>query len=257
MRACLGFVFVTLVAVSAGVVDEPKSKKTLKRDPKALEVLKQMATLYQSAKTLHVEATIETTIQNGEDRQEMRAQCVYDLERPDHVALHARHVNDKDAGVDFISDGKTQFLHSLRFKQYTEAPAPKKVSEFGQSFARISRANTGFFFPNLLTDDLYESLVEDIHSCAYAGKEKVGDVEAHHVKVVHPEIKWEMWIAATGKPLVLKASTLIDVDEYRAVGVESFKEWKLEEPPAKSAFSIAPPQGATKVDVLGPQKPKK
>src|SRR6516225_1994000 len=111
-RASLGFVFVTLVAVSAGVADEPKSKKAVKRDPKALEVLKQMATLYQIAKTLHVEATIETTFQNGEDKQEMRAQCVYDLERPDHVALHARHINDKDAGVDFVSDGKTQFLHS-------------------------------------------------------------------------------------------------------------------------------------------------
>ena len=39
MRASLGFTFVTLIAVSAGVADEPKSKKTVKRDPKALEVL--------------------------------------------------------------------------------------------------------------------------------------------------------------------------------------------------------------------------
>src|SRR5262249_53583470 len=215
-----------------------------------------MATLYQSAKTLHVEATIETTIQNGEDKQEMHAQCVYDLERPDHVALHARHVNDKDAGVDFISDGKTQFLHSLRFKQYTEASAPKKVSDFGQSFARISRANTGFFFPNLLTDDLYESLVEDIHSCAYVGKEKVGDVEAHHVKVVHPEIKWEMWIAATGKPLVLKATTLVAVDEIRVTATEDYKNWKFDEALDKTAFTITPPADAAKVDVLGAPKKK-
>jgi hypothetical protein len=257
MRATFGIVFITLVAASAGGADDPKSKKAAKRDSKALEILKQMTTLYQNAKTLHVEASIDTTIQNGEDKQEMHAQSVYDLERPDHVALHARHAKDKDAGVDFVSDGKTQFLHSLRFKQYTESPAPKKVSEFGLSFARISRANTGFFFPNLLTDDLYESLVEDIYSCAYAGKQKLGEVEANHIKVVHPELKWEAWIAATGKPHVLKVITLVAVDEYRAEGVESFKEWKLDEPPANSAFSFAPPPSATKVDVLGPQKPKK
>ena len=257
MHTTLGIVFVSLVAVCAGFADDAKPKKPVRRDPKALEVLKRMAALYQSAKTLHVEVAIETTIQNGEDKQEMHAQSVFDLERPDHFALHARHAKDKDAGVDFVSNGKTQFLHSLRFKQYIESPAPKQVSEFGQSFARIHRANSGFFFPNLVTDDLYESLVEDIHSCAYAGKEKVGDLEAHHVKVVHPEIKWEMWIATTGKPLVLKVTSLVAVDEYRAAGVETFKDWKLDAPPSNSAFSFAPPPSAAKVSAFGPQKPKK
>ena len=206
---------------------------------------------------LHVDVAVETTTQNGEDKQEFHTQCNYDLERPNHFALHTRHVKDKEAGLDFVSDGKTLLVHAMRFKQYTESPAPKGFADLGQALAKYNRTNTGFFVPNLLTDDIYESLIEDVISCAYAGKDKLGDVEAHHVKVVHQEIKWEMWIAAEDKPLVLKAVTLVAVDEFRAAGVESYKNWKVDELPAKTAFSITPPPDASKVDVIGPPKPKK
>jgi hypothetical protein len=257
MRAMCAFGLVAaLLAMGIAGADDAKAKKSPKRDPKALEVIKQVADLCKNAKTLHVEMDVETHVQNGEEKQDIQNRCNYDVERPARFALRTRHLTDKQSGLDYISDGKTLLVHSMRLKQYTESEAPKSVTEVGERLARFGRSSTGFVLPNVLTDDPYESLVDDIISCSYAGKEKVGPADAHHVKVVHPEIKWEMWIAAAGKPLVLKATTLVAVDEIRVTATETYKDWKLDETLDKAAFSITAPADATKVDALGAPKKK-
>jgi hypothetical protein len=258
MRAIRGYVMLALLlAFPAAGADDGKAKKSPKRDPKALEIIKQAADLCKNAKTLHVEVDVETNVQNGEEKQDIQNRCTYDLERPARFALRTRHRTDKQSGLDYITDGKALLVHSMRLKQYTESAAPKSVTEIGDRLARFGRSATGFFFPNLLTDDPYESLVDDIISCSFAGREKVGGVEAHHVKVVHPEIRWEAWIAAEGKPLVLKAATLVAVDEIRVTASESYKNWKLDELADKTSFTITPPADATKVDALGAAKKSK
>jgi hypothetical protein len=257
MRAFFGFLLLAFIGLSAAGADDAKPKKPVKRDPKALEILKQSATLYQKAATVHVDTAIDMEVQNGDEKQEFHNRGSWDLAKPDRFALRARPVEGKDAGVDFVSDGKTLLLYSVRFKQYTESPAPKRLVDVVPLLARVHRSNSGFWVPNLLTDDPYESLVEDIISCSYAGKEKLGDAEAHHVKVVHPESKWEVWIAADGKPHALKIVTLVAVDEIRISSAENYRNWKLDEKPEETAFSTTPPPGAVKSDTIGPPRPKK
>jgi hypothetical protein len=258
MRAFCGFAVLTLLLTLPAIgADDGKVQKGPKRDPKALEFIKQAVVLCTNAKTLHVEVDVETNVQNGEEKQDISNRCTYDLERPDRFALRTRHTKDKESGLDYVSDGKTVLVHSMRLKQYTESQAPKSVTEIGERLARFGRSASGFFVPNLLTEDPYESLVDDILSCSYAGKEKLGAVEAHHVKVVHPEIKWELWIAAERKPLVLKAATLVAVDEIRVTASEIYKNWKLDEPPDRTTFTITAPANATKVDALGAPKKSK
>jgi hypothetical protein len=257
MRAIGGFVMLALLLTTAVCgADDAKTKKSPKRDPKALEFIKQAADLCKNAKTLHVEVDVETHVQNGEEKQDIQNRCTYDVERPGRFALRTRHMTDKQSGLDYISDGKTLLVNSMRLKQYTESAAPKGVTEIGERLARFGRSTTGFVLLNILTDDPYESLVDDIISCSYAGKEKVGAGDAHHVKVVHPEIKWELWIASEGKPLVLKATTLVAVDEIRVTATEDYKNWKFDEALDKSVFTITAPAAATKVDALGPPKKK-
>jgi hypothetical protein len=257
MRAFLGFLLLAVMSLSTAAGDDAKPKKPVKRDPKALEILKQSASLYQKASTLHVDTAIDMEVQNGDEKQEFHNRGSWDLAKPDRFALRALPIEGKDAGVDFVSDGKTLLLHSVRFKQYTQSPAPKGLADVVPLLARVHRSNSGFWVPNLLTDDPYESLIEDIISCSYMGKEKLGRVEAHHVKVVHPETKWEAWIAADGKPHVLKVVTLVAVDEIQISGVENYRNWKLDETPEKTAFSTTPPPGAVKTDTIGPPRPKK
>jgi hypothetical protein len=249
--------FAALLAVSTAGAENPRTQKTPKRDPKVLALVKQAAELYKNAKSLHVEVDVATNVQNGDDKQEILAHCIYDLEKPNRFALHSRLVKEKDAGIDCISDGKKLLTHALRLKQYTESPAPENLSSLGDKLAPLRRTNTGFLLPNLLTEDPNESLMDDIISCAYAGQEKVREVECHHVKVVHPEIKWEMWIAAKDKPLILKVTTLVAVDEIRVAAAEAYRNWKVDEALDKAVFTITAPADATKVDVLGQQKKSK
>jgi len=255
MRAILGFLIpALLLSLSAAGAQDTKCKKVTKRDPKVLQLVKQAADLCKNAKSLHAEVDVEATIQNGDETQEFQAHCTCDLEQPSRFALRSRQVKNKELGLDYISDGKTLLVHSRRLKQYTQSAAPKRLADLGERLAGLGKPHSGFFIPNLLTEDLYESLMDDIISCTYAGKEKVGDHEAHHVKVVHPEVKWELWIAAEAKPSVLKATSLVAVDEYRATTVETYKNWKFDEAPDQAAFTITPPADATKVDVLGATK---
>jgi hypothetical protein len=246
-----------VLTVSAAGADDAKAKKNPKRDPKALEIVEQAVDLCKNAQALHVAVEVEAHVQNGDEKQDLHNRCVYDLEKPGRFALRMRAVKDKESGLDCVSDGKTLFIHSLRLKQYTESDAPKSLADLPDRLVRFGRSTTGFFVPNLLADDPYESLVEDLITCSYAGKEKIGEVEAHHVKAVHPELKWELWIAATGKPLVLKAATLVAVDEIRVTATETYRDWKVNEPPDKSAFAFTAPATATKVDVLGQPKKSK
>src|SRR5262249_52476948 len=155
------------------------------------------------------------------------------------------------AGINCISDGNRLLVHAMRLKQYTESDAPPSLASLGEKLAALRRTNTGFLVPNVLTEDPYEALMDDVISCNYGGKENLGEVECHHVKVVHPEIKWELWIAAKGKPFALRATTLVAVDEIRITATETYRNWKLDESPEKAAFTITVPSNATKVDVLG------
>ena len=246
-----------VLTVSSAGADDAKAKKSPKRDPKALEIVKQTVDTCKNARTLHVAVEVEAHVQNGDEKQDLHNRCVYDLEKPGRFALRTRAVKDKESGLDCVTDGKTLFVHSLRLKQYTESDAPKSLAELPERLVRFGRSSTGFFVPNLLADDPYESLVEDLITCSYAGKDKIGDIEAHHVKAVHPELKWELWIAATGKPLVLKAATLVAVDEIRVTATETYGNWKVDEPLEQAAFAITAPANATKVDVLGQPKKSK
>jgi hypothetical protein len=258
MRAICGLLMpVLLLSVLSAGADDASAKKKPKRDPKALELVKQAADLCQNAKSLHVEVNVETNVQNGDEKQDLHYRCVYDLEKPGRFALRTRAVKDKESGLDCMTDGKTLLVHSLRLKQYTESTAPKSLADLPEQLVRFGRSTTGFFVPNLLADDPYESLVEDLITCSYAGKEKIGDVETHHVKAVHPELKWDLWIAAMGKPLVLKAATLVAVDEIRVTATETYRNWKVDEPLDKAAFAITAPANATKVDTLGAPKKSK
>src|SRR5207249_1295900 len=154
MRVNCGFwLLAAFLAVLVARAEDAKVQKSPKRDPKVLELVKQAADLYKNAKSLHVEVDVETNVQNGEEKQEIRTNCTYDLEPPNRFALRARNAKDKGAGMDCISDGKKLLVHSLALKQYTESAAPASLADLGPKVAGLRRSNTGFFIPNLLTED--------------------------------------------------------------------------------------------------------
>jgi hypothetical protein len=243
-----------LCALAAAVLVPPAaaddSRKAEGLDKKVLDLVKQATDLYRNARAAHVEAEVMTRVENGEQTRQIKSEAVYDLQKPNLFSLRTRLDGDANAGPDVVSDGKKLFIHAKRLKQYTEADAPQELSAFGRVIPQFGHPTTGMLFQNLLTDDPYETLMDGVTRCSYAGKENVGGAPAHHLKFEQPNLEWDLWIAAEGKPLVLKASSVQASDGGKVSTVETYKSWKTDAALRKDAFSFSTPEGSKKVKLF-------
>jgi hypothetical protein len=232
--------------VSAGA-DDTKAKEL---DKKVVGLVKQATDLYKAAKSLHVEAAVETHVETADQKRDIKSAAVYDLEKPNLFALVTKVNGDDNAGPNVVCDGKSLFVHAKRLKQYTQEEAPEDLAGVGRVLPPFGHASTGMLFQNLLTEEPYETLMDGVTECSYKGKEKVNETEAHHLAFVQPDMKWELWVAAEGKPLVLKASSTRDLENGKMTTVETYREWKVDGNPAKSVFSFSAPEGVKKVKIF-------
>src|SRR5262249_32457050 len=104
-------------------------KDTPKIDKKAAELVKKVGALYKDAKSLHTDATIDTTVEReGKDKREVKVKATIDLERPNHFALRTKLGDDANAGATVVCDGKSLYALARRLKQYTEIKAPSGMT---------------------------------------------------------------------------------------------------------------------------------
>jgi putative intracellular protease/amidase len=244
----------------AGVLGrEHREADDSKLDKKALAIVKRVSDLHKNAKSLHVEAVLNWRGTQGNFDTEV----TYDLEQPNHLAMRSRHQHDQNAGLTLVCDGNVLLTYAAKPKHYTQTEAPTDWQEMGAALLRLGRPNTGMLFANVLAADPYEQLMDGVNSCSYAGKEKVGEVEAHHLKFRQHQFDWEMWVAVEGKPLVVKMTRTHRGDDGNKVTIEElYRNWTLDTTLSKGVFSFSPPREAKKVHSLEGasatnQKPKK
>jgi hypothetical protein len=240
------------IAVMVGLAPTGASQPAddSKVEKKATDILKQASDLIKNAKTLHMDTKVVFTLEDGQGKRAVHSEGSCDLEQPNHFALRLRRAG-AEGGVNCVCDGKSLFTSAIVMKQYTESPAPADLYKMGAALMTIDMRNTGMLLQNVLGEDPYEQLMDGVNTCAYAGKEKVGDAEAHHLTFTQDAFNWEIWIAAEGKPVVLKTHSHGDTGNGgRFDLVESFANWKFDEAPAKDTFTFSPPKDAKKVQNL-------
>jgi hypothetical protein len=130
------------------------------------------------------------------------------------------------------------------------------MAEVGRQLQRYGHGNTGMLFQNIMEEDPEEMLLDGVTACAYAGAEKVGDKATQHLRFTQPDFSWKMWVAAEGKPFVLKVATTHQVEGGKLIIVETHTDWKLDVTPAAKVFAFSAPSDAKKVKVLG-RKPSR
>jgi hypothetical protein len=247
MRPRIALAGLTGLLLVAGVLaGEHRGADDSKLDKKVLDIVKQVSDLHKNAKSLHVEASLSGTAQQGKFNTEV----TFDLEQPNRLAVRSRHKDDKSAGLTLVCDGKVLLAYAAKPKHYIETEAPADLHEMGATLFRLGRPNTGMLFVNVLAADPYEQLMDGVNSCSYVSKEKVEDVEAHHLKFSQDQFDWEMWVAADGKPVVVKMRSIRPGDGNKFIVEELYRNWKLDAPPGKNLFTFSPPKDATKVDSL-------
>jgi outer membrane protein assembly factor BamB len=231
--------------------------KPVELDARAVKVVKQAAELYKNARAMHVEAELTTTVKEGKEERKIAITATVDFRRPNHFALRSRHVGDAGAGLEVVCDGQTLYAHARRLKQYTESKAPADLEGVGRALTRFGHRATGMLFQNVLAEDPDEVLLDSVTACAYVGREKVGDADAHHLKLTQPDLEWEAWVAAEGKPFVLKVVTRAAGENVKVETVETYRKWQVDHKPDDATFQFAPPADATKVKAFGQPAPKK
>ena len=185
------------------------------------------------------------------------------VERPNKLAIRTE--GPGPGGMDLISDGKTMTLTIAPLKKYVQNLAPESVSAlFDEPVTQGILLNSlqGSMVAELIVDDPYKALMEGVTSSTYAGTDDVSGGKAHHLKFTQDQFDWEVWVAAEGDPLLLKASmdlakTLannpdaqkqLKGQKYEVVHL--FKSWKIGGPVPAKAFAFDPPAGMEKADSL-------
>jgi hypothetical protein len=242
-------VFLALVcAAMAAPLRAQDKDKADKLDPKVVELCKKVGDFYKTAKTLHTDVTFVAKGEVNGQKKEISITGVCELERPNRLAFKTQLDGDAKKGTDVISDGTKLTLYRKALKEYVQEDAPKDMSEFGPKVQQVGPIEAGTLFPNILTADPAGSLMEGVNSCSYVGMEKVDGTSAHHMKFSQDQFDWEMWVAADGKPFVLRMTRKVDADDNKGTVDETYKNWTADTPIAKDSFTFSPPKDAAKVD---------
>jgi hypothetical protein len=252
MRCFLKLLTFALLASALQTVDSKAYGKD-DLDKKAVEIVKQAGDLIKNAKSFHADATVQTDREEDGKKQRLSVSGTYDIVRPKQFSFRIRQIDSKGAGVDIVSDGKKLFANAQRLKQYTEEEAPSDVTEIGNSLGRYGLQNVGMLFRNIVTEDPHETLMSGVTSCSIVGDEKIDGAPAHHLKFSQPEFEWELWVAAEGKPFILKMTSTASGDQGKRSLVETYKNWKIDESIDPTAFTYTPPKDAKKVDSIDPE----
>ena len=217
-------------------------------DKKVVEIVKKTGELYKNTKSFHTEGTFVTKVENSGEKRDIKVNAIYDIERPNRLSLKTQLEGDSAKGPDIVADGKTLTVHAKGRKQYTQEDSPENLGEMGIKLLRLGPAMTGMLFANVLADDPADLLMQGVNSCSYVGKDKVDDTQVDRMKFSQDGFDWELWVAAEGKPLVLRMVRIAETGDGKVTTTETYKNWKLDAAIAKDTFTFSAPSGVKKVD---------
>jgi hypothetical protein len=238
--------FAGLASASPGVTRHLRADDQI--DKKVVEIVKQTGDLYKNAKSFHVEGTFVSKVESGDEKRDINIKAVYDIERPNRLSLKTEFNGNAAKGPDIIADGKTFTVHGKERKQYTQEESPPSLAEIGIKLLQYGPATTGMMFGNVLAEDPAQLLMDGVNSCSYVGKDKVEGTPVHRMKFSQDGFDWELWVAAEGKPYILRMIRIGEGPDGKVTTTETYKNWKLDGTIDKDLFTFKAPEGVKKVD---------
>ncbi|HYE33768.1 MAG TPA: DUF2092 domain-containing protein [Methylomirabilota bacterium] len=237
---------------------EPKAK--IQIDPKADELLKKMSEAFKNSKSMRVNMKTLMSMKLGGMNQEMPADYKFVAERPNKMSMT---MQGEGMGVNVISDGKKLVVHVPMMNRYTEADAPAKIEDVGESSGAPSGPHE-ILTSGLFSDNPYETLIKDAKKIAYVGMGKDAEKDLHHLRVTQDDVEWDMYLSNDAKPTISKIRA--DMTKAMAEGVPeearagvsmvmtlTYSNWDLAAKTTADDFKFTPPAGAEKVEEIVPQ----
>jgi len=236
---CLG----TGARATAPPPKERPRTETSAVDQRAKDMLARMGDTLKVLRTfsLHEDVTREQVINNDLKVQKATTADVV-FRRPD--GLRADVVGDDDKNFSVYFDGTALTVYMPLRKYFAQLSAPGTV----RAALDVAESRYGVDFPgaDFLRMSSGESFVKELTAAGYVGKSRVGNVECEHYAYRTPEVDYQVWFDAEGKPLPRKI-VITSKKEPTQPEYVSIMTWNLSPNPVASTFVFIPPEGVTRI----------
>jgi len=234
--ALASMVLLPLVASAQPGEIDAQAKALLKASTDFLAIQKQF--MFETSTTLEIVLTSGQKLQFDNATKQS-------IQRPNK--LRAERVGDLIEQV-FYYDGKSLTLSNPADGVYATVAAPDTL----EGMLDFARDSLDIVAPasDLLYEDAFAILMEDVTSGFVVGKSVVGGVRCDHLAFRASDVDWQIWIQEGSQPLPRKfVITTRDVINAPQFAVEVTK-WDLGPRFSAETFSFAPPKGAKQIEFL-------
>jgi hypothetical protein len=243
MRLLLGPLLV-LSLVGSSAVGREATRKQMKVDPQADQVLRQMSDYMKGMKSFKVQAhtVYEVALSSGQKIDRLR-DSEATLLRPNHLQSKQ---TGPGANLQFNYDGSSMTLYCSANSEYATAPAPNNL----EAAVEEARKKMKIDPPggNLVSSDPYETLTKDVTGGRYIGKESVNGVVADHLAFQGKDLDWQIWIQDGPQPLPLRFKITEKTMKGQPEASVTLTNWQPNTNVSPADFTFQPPQGAKKVE---------
>lgn len=215
---------------------------------KAERLIRQFCSFLRSQNSFSVEAdiTYDNVLSGGQKVQYAAFQKVI-LVRPNR--LRVDYTGDQRRTL-FVYDGQSFLWLNTAKNLYIARPTASTVDAMVPTLSE----ELGIELPlsNLVTGEPCRKASENIVSAYYVGEGFVGRTLADHILVIGKDRTWQLWLNKEKEfePVLLKLVITYDdipgAPQYTAV----FTNWNFNPQVTDKDFSVAPPEGARRLEVL-------
>jgi hypothetical protein len=151
-------------------------------------------------------------------------------------------------------DGKSLTLYGHLANMYATSPTPNTIDK-AIDFAR-EKLNLDVPAADLMGNDPYAALMEDVDSGTYLGESSVDGVLCDHVAFRGHDVDFQLWIEkgkarALPRKYTITSKTVTGSPEFTV----ELHDWQVNPTLPASLFTFRPQPGATRVDFFGLRGP--
>ena len=240
---------------------------------KCRQLLRKTSDFYASLKSFSGTASSHMKVKMQGMNSEVEETVRFALERPNRLALRPEEGGAAaPLSAVVVCDGTNLYTYVPALNRYEEKPAPKEIDGLpgGLSPLLMARSPLFGFLDGVFRKTPYDTMMEDVISGRYVGRERIGQVPCHHLAFHMETLDWDIWIADGPQPFILKivpdvsrqveqlakeAAKNNDPNAAAMAGmsvetVVVFSDWKVDPKLPGETFAFTPPPNAEKVDSL-------
>lgn len=252
--ALAGMMLAPLLATAADKADgTSKAAETVETpaiDPMAVKILKRAADHLAAAKQFSVSTEIWQDLEE-EDGTMLQYSKLAEVKvrRPDGIRIDIKTDRPKRS---FYYDGKNVSVQDHQKGFYSTVAAPATI---GETLDKLDE-KFGITMPleDLLVSHPFAKAAERAKAGQYLGKEPVLGELCHHVAFQGETVNWQAWVKEGAVPTLRKVVITFKQEEGKPQFTALFSQWDTTAVLPGYVFTLDPPVGWVKIEVLPAEK---